>query len=293
VLERSFELVLEETLRIIEAQRDSNGNINHDLVEIAVPERLAIVGDLHGDLQTLEKILNELDSAGFLEDRNSQLVFLGDYIDRGKNSVSVLYTLFKLKCDFPDGVILMKGNHEAPLQFPFRQHDFPAKMQEEFINGRELYQKTLTIFEVLPVATVVTEKLLLVHGGLPRIEDMENARKILSLAGEQKKVLEEILWNDPRELGTEQSWEKSRRSYGVHFGRPVTNAWIRALGVKAVVRGHEPSPGFNITHGGKILTLFSCRESYPSYGAAFISASKQELEALKNAEDLIPCIHKL
>ena len=84
--------MLEETLRIIEAQRDSNENINHDLVEIAVPERLAIVGDLHGDLQTLEKILNELDLTGFLEDRNSRLVFLGDYIDRGKNSVSVVYT---------------------------------------------------------------------------------------------------------------------------------------------------------------------------------------------------------
>jgi hypothetical protein len=293
VLERSFELVLEETLRIIEAQRDSNENINHDLVEIAVPERLAIVGDLHGDLQTLEKILNELDLTGFLEDRNSKLVFLGDYIDRGKNPVSVLYTLFKLKCDFPDGVILMKGNHEAPLQFPFRQHDFPARMQAEFIKGRELYQKTLSIFEVLPVATVVTDELLLVHGGLPRIEDMENARKILSLASEQKKVLEEILWNYPRELGTEQSWEKPRRSYGVHFGRPVTNAWIRAIGVKVLVRGHEPSPGFSITHDGKILTLFSCRESYPSFGAAFISVSKQELEALKNAEDLIPCIHKL
>ena len=91
----------------------------------------------------------------------------------------------------------MKGNHEALLQSPFRQL-ISREDASEFIKAGILSKNPLYL-EVLPVATVVADELLLVHGRLPRIEDLENARKILSVAREQS-VLEEILWNDLERL---------------------------------------------------------------------------------------------
>ena len=290
-----FESVIDQAKSLLQAQRKSakitGGNINRDLVEVRVPDQLAIVGDLHGDLETLKIILSELDSTRLLQEENNKLVFLGDYVDRGSKSAAVLYKLLKLRCMFPESVILMRGNHEAPYRFPFRQHDFPGNLRAEFFRGRELYEKALSVLELLPVAVLVTRQLLMVHGGLPRSGRSGNPKSILSAASENEKVLEEILWNDPRELGIDSPWEKSRRSYGFHFGKPVTESWIKALGIKAVIRGHEPSPGYRISHNGRIMTLFSCRESYPLFQAAYVWISKENLEALASAEDLIPFTH--
>ena len=40
------------------------------------------------------------------------MVFLGDYADRGRYGIEVLYTLLRLKLANPDRVFLLRGNHE-------------------------------------------------------------------------------------------------------------------------------------------------------------------------------------
>ena len=77
------------------------------------------VGDIHGDLAALVGILNYLLAEGALDDNfqatpHNSFVFLGDYVDRGRQSKAVLAALFALKCLNPDCVFLMRGNHDDP-----------------------------------------------------------------------------------------------------------------------------------------------------------------------------------
>ncbi len=67
---------------------------------------LLFVGDLHGDPMGL-KIARR-----FLERGNGKVVFLGDYADRGRYQRETLRELFTLLLDYPDRVILLRGNHE-------------------------------------------------------------------------------------------------------------------------------------------------------------------------------------
>src|SRR5260221_1982485 len=73
--------------------------------------------DFHGDIRSLLADLTWLNEQGCLRDftvvrTNFQMVFLGDYTDRGAYGVEVLYTLLRLKLANPDSVFLVRGNHE-------------------------------------------------------------------------------------------------------------------------------------------------------------------------------------
>ncbi|MBW1981888.1 MAG: serine/threonine protein phosphatase [Deltaproteobacteria bacterium] len=71
------------------------------------PERTIVIGDIHGCLQKLEALMQRIDP----RPGRDQLVFLGDYIDRGEDSYGVLDYLVEVKKKYPQTIFLM-GNHE-------------------------------------------------------------------------------------------------------------------------------------------------------------------------------------
>src|SRR3712207_8186311 len=91
--------------------------------------------------RSLFRILREIDYTQFLSKRLNKLVFLGDYIDRGTDSISIVYSVCYLKSTYPDSVILMRGNHEAPAEFPFFPHNFPYDIEKRYgKDWREIYK---------------------------------------------------------------------------------------------------------------------------------------------------------
>ncbi len=76
------------------------------------PETMSIyaIGDIHGCLAHLERLLEVVNP----DLSRDQLVFVGDYIDRGLNSRGVVEYLVRLKERHPpDRIVCLKGNHEA------------------------------------------------------------------------------------------------------------------------------------------------------------------------------------
>ncbi|HJS67950.1 MAG TPA: metallophosphoesterase family protein [Nitrososphaera sp.] len=272
-----------------ERQRKSiaGGGVDGGLVEIRELENLAIVGDLHGDSKSLFRILSEINYEQFLSNPMNKLVFLGDYVDRGSDSVGVMYSVCHLKATYYDSVVLMKGNHEAPAEFPFSSHDLPYEIEKRFGDrGKEVYQKLLSMFRLLTLATVVRQGLLLVHGG-PPTEDANTKAIVAAQENHVKsRVFEELLWNDPRQIDSEPGWENSRRGFGRHFGSGVTRKALQAFGARAIVRGHEPCQGFRLDHGDTVMTLFSCTEAYPKFKAAYLMLDAGALGRISNARDL-------
>jgi serine/threonine protein phosphatase 1 len=69
--------------------------------------RIFAIGDIHGYLNKLRALLKRIDP----DPERDELVFLGDYVDRGPHSKEVVETVLEVKRTFPRTTCLM-GNHE-------------------------------------------------------------------------------------------------------------------------------------------------------------------------------------
>jgi len=290
----SFTQLVEDVEQLLceENGRVGNFDISGRLIELKPQGEALVVGDLHGDLNSLIDILR---GSNFLQKMNqnsvSVLVFLGDYGDRGEYSKEVYYIVLKLKRLFPEQVILMRGNHEGPEDLMASPHDLPMEFQMKFGEKWEgAYSKVRDLFARLYNAVLIEERYLMIHGGLPpqakTIEDLAYAHNLHP----KKGFLEDMLWSDPNEMI--KGVCASPRGAGKLFGENITSEALRRFNAKILIRGHEPcADGFKIDHRGRVLTLFS-RKGPPYFNDYGAYLEVQLSEKFENAEQLTPYIHK-
>ena len=132
---------------------------------VRVMEPVVVVGDIHGQYYDL---CHMLDKAGSPEDIN--YLFLGDYVDRGIFGVQIILLLMSIKINFPTQVMLLRGNHESRSMtenFTFRQEVID-------LYDEQTYDVIMELFDSMPVACIVDDKYLALHGGIsPDLQHVE------------------------------------------------------------------------------------------------------------------------
>ncbi|MBA7631102.1 hypothetical protein ES703_38629 [subsurface metagenome] len=250
------------------------------LIYLPSKGRVLVVGDLHGDLESLIFILKDSDFIERLKSENQvYVVFLGDYGDRGSYSPEVYHLVLTLKSMFKEKVIMLRGNHEGPKDMECRPHDLPYFLRSRFgAKWQKIYGELRQLFDLLYHSAVAEGKYLMLHGGLP-----ENIISLSDIAWAHethpaKSHLEEILWSDP---GEEEISYPSPRGAGRIFGREVTRTTLDRLGIKTLIRSHEPCDGIAVQQKGRVLTLFS-RKGPPYYNS---QAAYLEIDLTRQAMD--------
>jgi protein phosphatase len=284
-----LERLIREVRRIHEAEvsRRSTGEAERRggvIVYSEPPAPLVVVGDIHGDVSTLRRILLKI---WRIIDK-ATIIFLGDYIDRGtpEGQASALAAVLRLKLAAPERVILLRGNHEPPPGLEPSPHDYPIALLK-LCRGEagRLYEESRRLFDTMPHAVLMKGWALLLHGGVPTStlrEDLE-PEEILAHDGSGEPLVE-ILWNDPSD---NVGWREPNpyRGIGYLWGPKATARAMELLRVRFIIRGHEPAlRGFKLNHevagNRRVVTLFS--RTGPPYGnetAAFLHCPEKPSEA--------------
>ncbi len=122
--------------------------------------RIFVRADLHADLKSLLENLNEIQKAGLLDEKfkcqpGVELVFLGDYTDRGQHDLQVLELLACLRLENPDQVHLLKGNHEDLM---INKAFTESQELKDFIDGEDTSSLLNDFYNTLPLTVYMSEK---------------------------------------------------------------------------------------------------------------------------------------
>ena len=215
--------------------------------EVRAP--VTICGDIHGQFQDLLELFR---IGGDCPEVN--YLFLGDYVDRGRNSVETFLYLLALKVKYPERVTLIRGNHES--RTITQVYGFYDECSRKF-GSLNVWRYCTEVFDCLPLSAVVENSVLCVHGGIsPRLPTLNDIRAL----DRQQEVpaegpMSDLMWSDPEDI---KGWNASPRGAGYLFGGNVVEEFLRTNGLNYIVRSHQlVMEGYKMYFNEKVVTVWS------------------------------------
>lgn len=217
------------------------------LLELDAPVK--IVGDVHGQFTDLIRMF---EMCGFPP--SSNYLFLGDYVDRGKQSLETILLLLCYKLKYPENFFLLRGNHECANVT--RVYGFYDECKRRC--NVKIWKTFIDAFNTLPIAAIVAGKIFCVHGGLsPALGHMDDIRNITRPTDvPDYGLLNDLLWSDPADM--EQDWEANERGVSYCFGKKVITEFLATHDFDLVCRAHMVvEDGYEFFSDRVLVTVFS------------------------------------
>lgn len=248
------------------------------LQRISVPDgqKISVYGDIHGQLFDFFHALEEVSG---LPGPDNQILFNGDFVDRGVWSAEVLLTLFAFKLQHPGSVHFNRGNHETEMTN--YQYGFAGEVEVKY--EKKLMPLFSEVFRYLPLAHVLEGQVFVSHAGLPgpenrdwfdwfakapdeaagvllrdkqvTLEDLEKVDRVVEPNPEDNPAVIDLLWSDPK--GANGYGPSGRVPMVYTFGPDIASKFLEANNLKYMIRSHETkSTGFQETLRN-VHTVFS------------------------------------
>ena len=214
-----------------------------------VPAPCTICGDIHGQFRDLLELFR---TGG--EVPVTRYVFMGDYVDRGYNSVETMVLLLLLKARWPQCITLLRGNHET--RQVTQVYGFYDECLRKYGNANP-WRYCTELFDAMPLAALVEGEVLCVHGGLsPDVRTVDAMRTIhRTMEVPQEGPFADLMWSDPDDIDT---WAVSPRGAGWLFGAQVTHEFNQINGLELICRAHQlVQEGYKYLFSDALVTVWS------------------------------------
>lgn len=240
------------------------------LLDISAPMKIA--GDIHGQFFDLLRVFEYCGSPA-----DTNYLFLGDYVDRGRNSIETITLLLAYKIKYQENFFLLRGNHECPNIN--RVYGFYDECNRRY--SIKLWKTFADVFAWMPVAAIVSERIICMHGGLsPMLINAVEIDKIQRPAVvPDAGLLCDLLWSDP--TTTTELWGDNDRGVSFSFGVEALRRFLSNNNLCLVCRAHQVvQDGYEFFAARQLVTVFSA----PNYCGSFNNAG-----AVMSVDDKLCC----
>jgi len=240
------------------------------LLELEAP--LKICGDIHGQYYDLLRLF---DYGGFPPEAN--YLFLGDYVDRGKQSLETICLLLAYKVKYPENFFLLRGNHECSSIN--RLYGFYDECKRRY--NFKIWKMFGDCFNCFPVAAIIDDKIICMHGGLsPDLTNLEQITRIMRPTEvPDEGLLCDLLWSDPdKEI---KGWAENERGVSYVFGQEIISNFLKKHELDLICRAHQVvEDGYEFFAKRQLVTVFSA----PNYCGEFDNSA-----ALMSVDENLVC----
>jgi len=240
------------------------------LLELEAP--IKVCGDIHGQYPDLLRLF---EYGGFPPEAN--YLFMGDYVDRGQQSIEVICLLLAYKVKYPENFFLLRGNHECSSIN--RLYGFYDECKRRY--NFKIWKTFGDCFNCLPVAAIIDDKIMCMHGGLsPDLTNLEQITRIMRPTEvPDEGLLCDLLWSDPD--NDTNGWAENERGVSYTYGSEVVSAFLKKHELDLICRAHQVvEDGYEFFGKRQLVTVFSA----PNYCGEFDNSA-----ALMSVDENLVC----
>jgi len=236
---------------------------------------MKICGDIHGQFHDLLRLF---EYGGIPPESN--YLFLGDLVDRGKQGLESVTLLWAYKVKYPENMFILRGNHECASIT--RIYGFYDECKRRY--NIKMWKTFCDVFNCMPIASLIDEKIFCFHGLSPELNNLDQIRRIVRPTDVPDTGLVcDLLWGDPdKDIA---GWAENDRGVSFIFGPDVVSSFLQKHDMDLCVRAHQVvEEGYEFFAKRQLITLFSA----PNYCGEFDNAG-----AMMSIDETLMCSFKV